>query len=80
VRIELTREEALVIFEFLWREAQPGAAELRPQGTAELTAHFRLEGRLEPELWELLSPDFNKMLDAARASLSDDTAKPDQSI
>lgn len=71
VRIELTRAEALVLFEFLFREAQPGSTALRPDGSAELNALMRLEGRLEKQLWELLSDDYARLLDTARTSLSD---------
>jgi hypothetical protein len=72
VRIELTRAEALVLFEFLFREVQPGSATIRPEGSAELNALLRLEGRLEKELWELLSPDYARLLGAAQESLSDE--------
>lgn len=70
IQITLTRADALVLFELLARETTEATEGIRFADDAELYALWRLEGRLEKQLHEIISPDYSSLLAAARLSVS----------
>jgi hypothetical protein len=64
VTISLSRDEALVLFEFLARFDQDNDFTLRH--TAEYLAFQRVAAQLEKTLVEPFSPDYDALLEAAR--------------
>jgi hypothetical protein len=71
IRIELTRDEALVIFEWLWRVDQAGA-DLHFADRAEQLALWALQGRIEKLLGEIPGPDSEEQLSIARERVRDE--------
>jgi hypothetical protein len=69
VRLELTADEALVLFEFLARFDDDGTLALQDQ--AEEKALWRLQGQLEKQLVEIILPDYKALVAAARDRLRD---------
>ena len=73
VTIELNEDDALVLFEFLTRhdelDNESAITELKIDDPAELYALWQLHGVLENTLIEPLSPDYQAMVDAARAAV-----------
>ena len=69
VEIELTKDEAIVLFEFLTRFSDNKKLNVKHQ--AEERALWNLQCLLEPELSEILLPDFDKILNKARERLKD---------
>jgi hypothetical protein len=70
VVMRLSHPEALVLFEFLARaEEAGGSEEYRIEDEAERHVLWRLEGRLERTLWEPLAPNYDELLETARAAM-----------
>jgi len=69
VKIELTKDEAIVLFEFLTRFS--GNQKLNIEHRAEERALWDLQCLLECELSEIFLPDFDKILSQARERLKD---------
>lgn len=69
VRLELTRDEALVLFEFLARFDDDSKLTIRDQ--AEERALWNLHCLLQKQLVELLHPEYKALLAAARDRLRD---------
>ncbi|NNC16734.1 hypothetical protein HJC22_13510 [Corallococcus exiguus] len=67
VMVELTRAEALVLFEWLARSDASEA--LATEEQAERTVLWRLEAELERVLPEPLAPDYKQLLSVARQSV-----------
>jgi hypothetical protein len=67
VRVELTREEAIVLFEMLSRHSETDV--LAIQDRAEEFATWRLCGALEKALAEPFAPDYAAILQRARHAL-----------
>lgn len=77
--LELSDDEALVLFECLARFEDGGALPL--QDEAERYVLWRLEGQLEKALVEPFRPDYAELVDAARRRVreafgGDDSAVP----
>ena len=64
VTLELTRAEALVLFEWLVRTDSADAVPV--EDAAEQKVLWKLEGKLEKLLTEPLLPDYKRLVDAAR--------------
>jgi hypothetical protein len=69
VRLELTRDEALVLFEYLTRTDEEDALTFVDQ--AEQRALWNLESLLQKQLRELFDPRYGELLKAARERLRD---------
>lgn len=69
VTFELTRAQALIIFELLARETPEPTEHLTLIDSSELHALWALEGRLEKMLEEILSPGYSEILSIAREQL-----------
>jgi hypothetical protein len=67
IQLELNRHEALVLFDWLlaFDETDLGP----PLDSAERVALWRLEGKLEERLVEILMPNYKELLDNARKRL-----------
>lgn len=66
IQIQLTGDEALVLFEWLARTDST-----RPiVDPAEQTVLWRIEGQLESILFEPIVPDYDSLLNAARARIN----------
>ena len=78
VKISLSKAEALVLLEFLGRtsdsnrirlkETEPG---VQSPDSAEWRALWNLECVLEKSLAEVFSPDYTKIIEDAKSSLTD---------
>lgn len=68
VQLELTGDEALVLFEFLSRFDE-GSLAIEDQ--AEERVLWDLHGRLQKRLAEIFNPDYKALLAAARGRLRD---------
>jgi hypothetical protein len=66
VTVRLSKAEALVIFEFLAREAEAEVESLRIVHPAEMNALWRIEAQLETTLPEILLPNYGDVLRDAR--------------
>lgn len=64
VQVTFTRSEALVLFE--WLASLDTRAEPLQIDAAEEQVLWRLEGQLESTLTEILSPDYQERLSAAK--------------
>jgi hypothetical protein len=71
VRLEVTSDEALVLFEFLSRYAESDQLSIEDQ--AEQRALRNLQCLFERQLVEALRPDYESLLAAARDGLRDST-------
>jgi hypothetical protein len=73
VTIELKKDVALVLFEFLARHDEMDndspISELRAEDPAELLALWEVHGALEGKLVEPFLKDFKALVDAARTSV-----------
>jgi len=69
VSIKLTKDEAIVLFEFLSRYSDKDSLNIEHQ--AEERALWNLESVFEKELSEPFSKDYGKLLEAARERLRD---------
>lgn len=69
IRLELTGDEALVLFDFLQRFDDEGALVIRDQ--AEERALWNLHSLLQKQLVEIFHPDYKALLAAARDRLRD---------
>jgi hypothetical protein len=69
IQIELSGDEALILFDWLTRTE----GTLPIADRAEQTVLWRIEGQLEIALSEPLAPDYSQLLDAARARINDAT-------
>jgi hypothetical protein len=69
IAIELSNKEALVLFEFLNRFDEEDAYPFADQ--AEQRVLWVLEGMLEKQLVEILSPHYDKLLAEAREQVRD---------
>jgi hypothetical protein len=69
--MNLARNEAVVIFEFLSRYADTG--ELAIEDQAEQHALWDVCSSLEPELHELISSNYDEILRSARERVRDST-------
>lgn len=69
IAIELTNKEALVLFEFLRRLDDEGNYSFADQ--AEERVLWTIEGILEKQLVEILSPEYNRLLKEAREQVRD---------
>jgi hypothetical protein len=71
VVVELTKDEALVLFEWLVERRAAGdkiaGDEMRP--SAEYLVLSTMEAALEPRLDEVFRPDYKQLVQAARARL-----------
>ena len=68
VVLELTRAEALVLFEWLAKVDQAGRMPV--EHPSEEQVLWRIEGQLESALTEPFSPDYKELLTAARKEVS----------
>jgi|EndMetStandDraft_4_1072995.scaffolds.fasta_scaffold2160646_1 hypothetical protein len=64
IQITFTKSEALVLFDWLVTFDETDAGP--PLDSAERSALWRLEGKLEETLVEILSPNYRELLDEAR--------------
>jgi len=71
VRLELTGDEALVLFEFLSRFEDKGALSVEDQ--AEERALWNLRCLLQKQLVEMFDPKYKELVAAARDRLRDST-------
>ena len=69
VTVRLTRDEALVLMEFLQRVGNDG--EWSVEDSSEIRALRNLESVLEKTLPEVLDPRYRELVDAARLALRD---------
>ena len=69
VTIELTRDQALVLFEFLARFQETN--ELAFAHVAEFRALNRIGAQLDTALVEMFCPDYRELLDSARARVAE---------
>ncbi len=69
MRIELTDDEALVLFEWLARNDD--ADSYRVEDQAELRVLWDLQAQLESALPGVLAPDYRELLAGARARVRD---------
>jgi hypothetical protein len=69
ITIKLTNKEALVLFEFLSRFDDENAYAFADQ--AEQRVLWSMEGMLEKQLVEILSPDYLRFLKEAREQVRD---------
>jgi len=69
ITVELTNKEALVLFEFLHRCDDEDSYSFVDQ--AEQRVLWKVEGILEKQLVEILSPDYNQLLREAREQVRD---------
>jgi len=69
VQIEITKDEALVLFEFLWRFSETATLAIEDQ--AEERALWNLKCVLEEILVEPFYPDYLDIIKAARDRLRD---------
>ena len=71
VEFSLTKNQALVLFEWLSRE-NPAVGTASPfEDQAEQQVLWILEGKLEKHIDELFSPDYRRALIAARGAVRD---------
>ena len=70
VELKLTKDEALVLFEFLCRFSNDDALTIDDQ--AEERALWNLQCVLEKVIEESFSPDYRAILEAARSRLRDE--------
>jgi hypothetical protein len=70
-RLRLSRDEAIVLFELLSRYTDTGALTIEDQ--AEQRVLWDLCSMLESQLHEPISPDYDDMLERARAAVRDST-------
>ncbi len=70
MNIELSNDEAIVLFEFLSRTSN-NATNLDFVDHAEQRVLWNLEAELERQLSEPLSADYQELLEVARSKLSD---------
>lgn len=70
VRLELTRSEAIVLFEFLRRSDDNRSHAFVDQ--AEQRVLWDLECALEPQLHEIFDPKYGEILKAAWSALRDE--------
>jgi hypothetical protein len=67
IELQLSRSEALVLFEWLTRESDPDLTTLKFEDPIEERVLWRLEGKLEKALLvEILDPDYRELLAKAR--------------
>lgn len=71
VRLELTGDEALVLFDFLVRCENDDALAPAIRDQAEQRALWTLHGHLERRLVEVIHPDYLALVAAARDRLRD---------
>ncbi len=71
VRLELTADEALVLFEFLTRYGESSSLNIVDQ--AEQRALWNLQCLFEKQLVEPFRPDYVELVEAARNRLRDTT-------
>jgi hypothetical protein len=64
ISIELTNHEALVLFDFLARFGEENTRPLADQ--AEQQVLWKIEGILEKQLVEVISPDYDRLVTEAR--------------
>lgn len=76
VTIELSADEAIVLFEYLARTDESG--DCKPEHGGEVAALWRLEGALEKKVHLLFSPEYGDALNAARARLADQAGAQDE--
>ena len=69
VTIELSADEAIVLFEYLARTDESG--DYKPEHGGEVAALWRLEGALEKKVDLVFSPEYGDTLNAARARLAE---------
>jgi hypothetical protein len=69
IRLQLSRAQALVFFDWLARFNDAGDAELEDQ--AEQRVLWNLEAMLEAALVEVLDPEYDRLLAEARATVRD---------
>jgi hypothetical protein len=68
LQIEVSRDEALVLFELLARFQETGT--LSVQHPAEFLALSQVAGQLETALVEPFAPEYRELLERARAKLA----------
>ena len=71
VKIELTSDVALVLFEWVERQADQDWARLADAHSGELGALSVLAGALESTLVEPFAADYNELVEAARQRLAE---------
>lgn len=71
VQLNLSRSEGIVLFEFLSRYTDSGQMAIKDQ--AEQRVLWDLCSMLESQLHEPISPDYDGMLERARAAVRDST-------
>jgi hypothetical protein len=75
LQFELTADDALVLFEFLAREADSTPV----AHLAERCVLWKLEGALESRLKEVLSPSYDRLVALARARIAGEEAPGERS-
>ena len=71
VTLELSRDEALVLFEWLTRFNKSESERGTFEDQAEQRVLWDIEGMLESTLVEPLDPNYDELLEAARAKVRD---------
>jgi hypothetical protein len=67
--LRLTPDQALVLFEFLSREAEADKTSLKIVDQAELVVLWNVEAQLEKRLDVVFDPEYGKLLDRAREAV-----------
>lgn len=70
IEISLSRDEAVVLFEFFARFSDTD--EFRLRNNAEFCAFSRMAGQLQTTLTEMFDPEYAELLEAARMRLAGD--------
>jgi hypothetical protein len=71
VVVQLSRSEALVLFEWLWRVIEEEHQDLHEVDQAELRALWNLKAAIERELWEPFNDRYEEFVREARDDLRD---------
>lgn len=74
--IQITHNEALVLYDFLWRFGDTGKLEIVDQ--AEERALWNLKSCLEKQISEMFSPNYISILAKARDELRDEEFDEEQ--
>jgi hypothetical protein len=70
--INLTRSEALVFFEWLASADDAGIFAPKMPDNTEQTVLWRIEGQLESKLDEIVKPDYQDLVQAAKKEIAAD--------
>lgn len=70
IALELTNDQALVLFELF--ASAPESGQLTPRHSSEQNALWAIEAQLEKALSEPFDPNYQALLEAARKRLADE--------